>query len=325
MSPWKLWVLAGMSAVCIPSHLLGAEPTRSPVIAGGAVVLENESCCYEIGLDGKNRSLVGLGDKQECLQPGQPFMLLGKGAKSWASTKVELAGDLLTVSFGDSGVSVRAKTAIRPRYFTLSVESIEGGTPDWLQLCNLRTKIGGHVGTLVNTVWNDRFAVGALACNDRTDCGTHGVPSARAYREYGIEGAKVAIFAVPTGRPDPGNKVLDVIEGIELEQGLPHPMFHGVWIKRAPERFSSYLMVSGINQRNADDVIRFAEGGFGCVELTWWRSTPTYEPNPAQFPEGMVGLRAVADKIHAAGLQVGLHTMQGMVGWGPKNDPYFIP
>jgi len=325
MSPWKLWVLAGISAVCIPLHLLGAEPPRGPVIAGGAVVLENESCRYEIGLDGKNRSLIGLGDKQECLQPGQPFMLLGRGTKSWASSKVELAGDLLAVSFGDSGISVRAKAAIRPRYFTLTVEGIAGGTPDWLQFCNLRTKIGGHAGALVNTVWNDRFAVGALACNDRTDCGTHGVPSARAYREYGIEGAKVAIFAVPTGRPDPGNKVLDAIEGIELEQGLPHPMFNGVWIKRAPERFASYLMVSGINQRNIDDVIRFAKGGFGCVELTWWRSTPTYEPNPAQFPEGMAGLKAVADKIHAAGLQVGLHTMQGMVGWGPKNDPYLIP
>jgi len=294
-------------------------------LAAGAIVLENELCRYEIGLDGKNRALVNLGDKHDCLVTGQPFMVVGQGPKSWASSKVELAGDLLTVSFGESGIRVRARMAIRPRYFTVSIESVGGGEPDWLQLCNLRTKIGGHVGGLVNTAWDDRFAVGALACNDRTDCGSHGVPTARAYRQFGIEGAKVAVFGVPTGRPDPGGKVLDAIEVIELEQGLPHPTVNGVWIKRAPERFNSYLMVGGINHRNADEVIRFAKGGFGCIELTWWRTTPTYEPNPAQFPDGLAGLKNVADKIHAAGLQVGLHVMQGMVGWGAKDDPYISP
>jgi hypothetical protein len=314
-----------MLIACLKSAVSSAEQARAPVLSAGAIVLENESCRYEIGLDGKNRSLAGLGDKRNYLESGQPFMVVGQGPKSWPSTKVELAGDLLTVSFAESGIRVQARAAVRPRHFTLSVVSIAGANADWLQLCNLRTKIGGHVGGLVNTVWDDRFAVGALACNDRTDCGSHGVPTARAYREFGIEGAKVAIFGVPTGGPDPSAKVLDAIEVVELQEGLPHPTINGVWIKRAPERFNSYLMVGGINHRNADEVIRFAKGGFGCVELTWWHSTPTYEPEPAQFPGGLAGLKQVADKIHAAGLQVGLHVMQGMVGWGSKDDPYIRP
>ena len=151
------------------------------------------------------------------------------------------------------------------------------------------------------------------------------MPTARAYREFGIEGAKVALVGVPTGKPDPAARLLDAIERVELEQGLPHPTINGVWIKRAPERFASYLMVGGVTQRNIDRVIEFAKGGFGCVELFFNRSTPSYEPNPAEFPDGFRGLREVADKLHAAGLQVGLHVMQGMVGWGSKDDPYLVP
>ncbi len=36
-------------------------------------------------------------------------------------------------------------------------------------------------------------------------------------------------------------------------------------------------------------------------------------------------MKRVADKVHAAGLQLGLHVMQGMVGWGRKDDPYLVP
>ena len=49
-----------------------------------------------------------------------------------------------------------------------------------------------NVGSLVNAAWDDHFAACGLACNDRTDCGSHGVPTARAYREFGMAGAKVA-------------------------------------------------------------------------------------------------------------------------------------
>ena len=84
-------------------------------------------------------------------------------------------------------------------------------------------------------------------------------------------------------------------------------------------------MVGGVNRRNVDKVIEFAKGGFGCVEIFWERSTPTYEPNPQLFPDGLAGMKRVADKVHAAGLQLGLHVMQGMVGWGSKDDPYLTP
>lgn len=304
---------------------LAVGQSRAPVATAAAIVMENDLCRYEIGTGGLNRALISRTDQTNYLRPKAPFMLLRQSGKTLVSTKVELSGDVVTVSFGTSGVQIKAKLEVRPRYFTLAVTGVSGGPIDWLQLCNLRVAIDRNVGQLVNAAWDERFSVCVLACNDRTDAGSHGVPSARAYREFGIAGAKVAILGVPTGPTDPAGKLLDVIEVVELEQGLPHPTVNGVWIKRAPERFSSYLMVNGITPRNVDAVIEFARGGFGCVEIQWWKSTPTYEPNPRLFPGGLTEMKQVADKIHAAGLQLGLHTMQGMVGWGPKTDPCITP
>ncbi len=325
MRPILTAVLGGLGCLLAGNSSGVAADTVPPKATEQAVLLENEVCRYEIGTDGKNRALVNLTDQQDYAQPGVPFMLAGQGTKTWGSAKVELSGDVLTVAFAGCPCQVTAKVEIRPRYFTLTVVAVSGGDLDWLQLCNLQVKLSENVGALVNAAWDGRFAACVLACNDRVDGGSHGVPTARAYREFGIVGAKVAIVGVPTGGPEPSSKLLDAIEVVELEQGLPHPLINGVWIKRAPERFASYLMVSGVNQQNIDQVIEFARGGFGCVEIFWERSTPSYDPNPRQFPDGPAGLKAVADKVHAAGFQLGMHVMQGMVGWGAKDDPYITP
>jgi hypothetical protein len=83
----------------------------------------------------------------------------------------------------------------------------------------------------------------------------------------------------------------------------------------------------GANERNIDKVVEFAKGGFGCVEIVGWEhSTPTYAVNRGAFPNGLAGLKKCADKIHAAGMQVGLHILQGMVGvYGRMHDPYVSP
>lgn len=306
----------------VSSHA-GVPQGQSPTLVGDAIVLENQSCRYAIGVDGKNRAFADVATQRDYCEPGQPFMVVGFGNKSWVSSKVELAGDVATVSFAGCPVQAQARLEARDRYFTLTVTQVSGGEADWLQFCNLKLKLTENVGTLLNGAWNKEFAVCALACNDRTDSfGASGAAAhlcARSHKEFGLTGAKVAIAGVP--QP----KFMDVIEQVELDQGLPHPMLNRVWIRKAPERFASYLMVHGLGEHNADQVIELARGGFGCIEIYPWKSTPSYEINPKLFPHGLEGLKQVADKIHAAGLQLGLHVMQGMVGWGPKNDPYIVP
>lgn len=306
---------------------------------GEAIVLQMETCRYEIGRDGRSRAFVDLATGRDYLEAGHPFMVIGRGTQTWPSSQVEREEDVLTVSFGPCEVQVRARIDSYRQYFTLTLEEVSGGEVDWVQLSNLQLKITENVGTLVNVAWNNDFAACVLACTDFThsygEGGTETLLGARCYREFGQEGAKIAVIGVPTGGPDPAARLLDAIEVVELEQGLSHPMLHSVWIKRAPERFYSYLMAVGVSEDNIDQVIEFARGGFGCVEIVnWWNSTPTYAPHPELFPHGIEGLKKVAGKIHAAGLNLGLHVMQGMVGWGgvglkdpcvsPKADPRLL-
>ena len=79
------------------------------------------------------------------------------------------------------------------------------------------------------------FAVCVLACNDRADCGSHGVLTARAYREFGIEGAKVAIVGVPAGKPGPGRQAAGRHrDAWSWSRDCRIRRMGGVWIKRAP-------------------------------------------------------------------------------------------
>ena len=245
---------------------------------------------------------------------------------------VKRAGNTLEVHFLDPEIVAFIRCESRARYLTLTVQRVSGAGLDWFGLCELRLQITANVGTLVNAAWDDAFAVCALACNDRTDSfGADGARAwlcARCYPEYGVESAKVAILGVPLAPPGSTSRLLDGIEQVETDQGLPHPRINGVWLKRSKERFASYLMAGGASEANIDQVIEFAKGGFGCVEiLNWWDSTPTYGVDPQPFPHGLAGLKRCVDRIHAAGMQVGLHCMQGMVGWGGlgMGDPHVSP
>ena len=217
----------------------------------------------------------------------------------------------------------------KPDHLALTVTEVQGEEIQWLRLVNLRLDITQSVGTLVNAAWDEKFAACVLACNDRTESfgadGAKGHLCAQCYPEFGLAGARVAIIGLPTAVPEPDRTLLAAIGRVELAEGLPHPLRDGVWFKESPERFRSYLMVHDLGEGNVDEIIRIARGGFGCIEFYPWRSTPSYEINLSLFPNGLEGLKTVCDKIHAAGMQVGLHVMQGMVGWGPKDDPYIVP
>jgi hypothetical protein len=279
------------------------------------VVLENEQVRLKISPQGTLEEFLcpKTGVNYAVQDPPVPMFRVSRAGGEVPVHFIERRGEVVEVHFRDPQVKASLKLESRPHYFVITLDQVSGDHVDWVQLCDLRLNLTENVGTLVNAAWDDEFAACVLACNDRTY--SFGGDASRAdlyawcYREYGLEGAKVALVGTPTNPPDPASQLLDAIEEVELEQGLPHPTLNGVWIKRAPERFYSYLMAHSVGEHNVDQVVEFAKGGFGCIEIYPWRSTPSYTINPSLFPNGLAGLKKVADKIHAAGLQLGLHTM----------------
>ena len=118
---------------------------------------------------------------------------------------------------------------------------------------------------------------------------------------------------------------LEIIERVEIENGLPHPTLGGVWARRSPEQMRSYLFVD-LSESTADAMIAYARaGGFGYIVIydgMWNGSHGSYPVNRTCFPKGEAGLKAVSDKIHAAGLKFGMHNLDMVVS---KDDPLVRP
>ncbi|MEN6544814.1 MAG: hypothetical protein ABFE07_02135 [Armatimonadia bacterium] len=324
--PLPLLLLLASSVLAAGTAGKPSRPSVRPSPQG--LILENATCRYEIGANGRNLSFGPPGGRNYC-EPDKPAMLVSVNGKTCEATQVSLSGDTATVRFGDSGPTAKVRLQAMPTHLAMTVTEVQGDGVQWLQVCNLRLQLSESVGTLVNAAWDSSYGACVMACNDLSEAygadQAQAALCARCHAEYGMVGARFAIIGVPTGRTEPDVKVLEAIGKMELAEGLPHPLVNGVWLKQSPERFRSYLMVHDLSEANVDQVVEAARGGFGCIEFYPWRSTPSYQLNPKAFPHGMDGLKAVCGKIHAAGMQVGLHTMQSMVGWGPKDDPAISP
>jgi hypothetical protein len=132
-------------------------------------------------------------------------------------------------------------------------------------------------------------------------------------------GAKAALVAGPS------DQILSLIGGMEVDLGLPHPTLGGEWGKTSREIQKSYLFVD-FTEENIDRVIELAKaGGFSYIlnySGTWSNSDGKYQVNTRNFPQGLPGVKAVMDKIHAAGLKGGAHALVGCID---KNNAYVTP
>lgn len=138
--------------------------------------------------------------------------------------------------------------------------------------------------------------------------------TAPAYQDGGIIGSKIALFGCPE------SEVLDYIEQIELNEGLPHPELNGTWIKKAPDAAQAYIIYP-FNESNIDEAIAFTKRTglkylyHGGPFETWG----TFKLNPAEFPTGLEGLKKCVDRANESDIKLGFHTLSNFI---TPNDTY---
>ena len=132
-----------------------------------------------------------------------------------------------------------------------------------------------------------------------------------------IKGAKIAFF---------GSKNTDAlarIGEIEMEQGLPHPLFDGEWGKTSRAAMKSYL-ISDFSEDNFDMILDKAKiAGFEYVYhsgpfLDWGH----FNWDPKFTKDGDEGVKKMVDKAKAQGIAVGVHTLSNFT---TTNDAYVTP
>jgi hypothetical protein len=138
-----------------------------------------------------------------------------------------------------------------------------------------------------------------------------------AFRDGGVIGSRIALFACPAGR------ALETIGAIEVAEALPHPMLDGQWAKTARSATSSYLIVD-FSETNIDRAIEMTRRA-GLKYL--YHSSPFatwghFKLKPELFPNGWDGLRECVEKAGRAGVAVGVHTLSNFITPG---DAYVSP
>ena len=293
-----------------------------------AVVLENEFTRYVIGADGRNRSFIAkrLGRDYCRHEPFTTFLSLRKGGRTYQPSHcVQSAGTILT-EFPEAGVTVTTRVAVRPRYFTLEVTSVEGEGVEELTLSDLRLNISQHIGKIANVAWDDEFAAAVMALNLQTnaggkcDAGFQCEGQTRlwsaCYPKFGLQGAKIGLLGCPTA------ELRRVIQEMVLRDGFVHSEVGGAWALDAPETNYSYLF-GYPSEADVDDWIALARtGGFKEVLVSEIGPYGQYHPHPAKYPHGLEGVKMVVDRIHAAGMKAGWHMLAFTIG---KNDPWVTP
>lgn len=133
-----------------------------------------------------------------------------------------------------------------------------------------------------------------------------------------IEGAAIALI----GASD-RYELIDIIEKMELAEGLPHPTIFGSYAKKDPRISSFYLIFDGWTMTNEERIEAAKKAGVSCVYFCdifdkWGHITVNRE----KFPGGAEEVLKSCDEAARNGIIVGAHTMTNFIS---TNDEYVTP
>lgn len=270
-----------------------------------AIELENGYVRYVIENDGRNLHFVDKRTgKEYCVQEHRTaFACVKKAGKSYDASSVSYTDGRIEVQFGASEIRAVIGVIVKDRYIILEVESVSGEEVEELIFADLRLTLQG--------VPEESFAGCALALNLQTNVpeipGPNSHLRAACYPRFGFSGAKVALIGCPQG------ELRGVMqEVVTSAEDLPHSSIGGPWALDAPINRGSYLFnFANLTEETVDDWIRLAQSlGFTQIDFHGGKSFRfgDCQPNPEMYPRGLASLKAVIDKLHAAGIAAGLHT-----------------
>ena len=133
-----------------------------------------------------------------------------------------------------------------------------------------------------------------------------------------------------SGRGDRGSPPAEMRtalqEAVSAAAELPHSPLGGPWAMDAPINRGSYLFnFDGITEGEVDQWIDLAHS-LGMTQIDFHGGSSfrfgDCRPNPARYPQGYASLKAVIDRLHAAGISAGLHTYAFFIA---KDCPWVTP
>ena len=291
-----------------------------------SISIENEYARYVIAADGTNLHFV---DKRtgadHCVrEPGSSFARVRRAGQEINASSASYNDGQISVGFGESGIRAVMAVTAENHYFVLEVLSVTGEGAEELVFVDLPLTERGH-GAPSDPQSEASFAGCTLALNLQTNVpelpGANSRLRAICYPRFGFAGAKVALIGSPH---DELRRVMQ--EVVRSAEDLPHSSVGGPWALDATINRGSYLFnFGGLSEERVEDWIRLAQSlGINQIDFHGGKSFRFGDcrPDPETYPRGLAGLRAVTDKLHAAGILAGLHTYAFFID---KSCPWVTP
>ncbi len=315
---WVACLLLAVAVVAAQTPAKGAPTDKAPATAA-TIRLETDYLTYELGPDGRNLRFLDKRSGQDyCARnPASPFARVKKAGQEYPATTAALVDGQLIAAFGASGVRAILRPVSEKHYFTLEVISVSDESVEEFTFVDIPLTLRGTA--------EEPFAGCALALNLKTN--VREVPRATSrlqascYPRFGLAGAKVALIGCPQ------NELRTVMqEVVNAAPDLPHSPIGGPWALDAEINQGSYLFNFGkLSEQTVDEWIKLARDlGMNQIDFHGGSSFRfgDCEPNRETYPQGRASLKAVVDRLHAAGIKAGLHTYAFFID---KKCPWVTP
>ncbi len=284
-----------------------------------ALSLQNDFVRLAVGSDGRSLRFVARATGIDYLQhePPPPFATLRQAGRVFPASALAAAADKVTLQFGAAGVTVTMRVRAERHWFLVEVTEVRGAGVEELDFAD--------VPLTLMAAPTESFAGCALALNLQTN--VRDIPGASrrlwaaCYPRFGFVGAKVALIGCPSQAL---RRVLQ--EVVSAAPDLPHSPLGGPWALDASANRGSYLFNFGnLSEAHVQEWIDLAHRlGVTQIDFHGGNSFRFGDclPNPQTYPQGWASFKAVIDRLHAAGLQAGLHTYAEFLD---KHTPWVTP
>jgi hypothetical protein len=318
------------------------------------VVVETAAFRLVINPDATARSLVVKATGEEMLEPREgipvfastqtrPFnneIRLVQQAKrtTYPANRVRREGDLIYVGFETAPYEVAVRVSeTAAGYATFRPERLISNTEqehqywhwnmdvppiDSFRVLQLPVKNRENFGDWLNVMWDGRGCLGLMGGTPYMDVDNERRWGFRrltveALKDYGVTNGVAVLAAAATPK-----ELLDQIDAAEAAANMPR----GVRSRRDGRLNASIYWTCDIRPDNVDEIVSYAKaGGFRMLLIYYpalvngglrgYRTLPDYTWRHGWTRESF---SAAVRKLNAAGITVGLHTLQTFIGFDSK-------
>jgi hypothetical protein len=295
--------------------------------AEAGIVAAWTNACASWAVDSQGRIVSLRADGKELIAKPEPMVSArtGNGADVAAT---EVSGGRSSLVFKFPGGRGEATVSVEPfeTGWTLKAVSLSVKDATAFTFCKFSPTCTKYLGGMANMYSDDEAGVCLRGYDLPVEMNIGG---GRLWvgttAEHGLAGFRAGLSA---GRKA---KMPALLQGMALAAGVPHSTLGGPWALGAEANRGSYLFAYLTKDSTEDWIDLALRGGFAMIHPDgWYSELGHYLVNKGAFPDGLEGLKESARRIHAAGLEIGAHTLTACISptdsWvTPQCSPDLIP